>query len=197
MKVFLPIFSLILFVASNMTSAAGSKYIEFPHQAISAELNGKRAIVFFVRNRYSKELNSMDEKGHVNDVDIYSVPQEGGEVSYAGPAPVGNIISAFFFISKYGDKYLYVLSSEDGRDRGVEGRIFNAMNYSMSIIDGRLVVRDYPGDLQYFDLNGCFDGRDLDTGKIMRCPFHDAQTAKNYLKNLEQGGASFQGLDRP
>lgn len=197
MKVFSLIFSLIFFVTASVSGAADRKYVEFPHPAILAELNGKKAIVFFVKNSYSASINSLGGGGHIHDIDVYSVPQDGGEVSYAGSAPLGDIVSAFFFISKYGEKYLYVLSSEDGRDRGVEGAVFNAVNYSMSIIDGKLVVRDYPGDLQYFDLSSCFDGRDLETGKIISCPFHDAQTTKSYLKSLEQGDASFQGLERP
>ncbi|MFJ3263745.1 hypothetical protein ACIPK7_26130 [Pseudomonas sp. NPDC086581] len=197
MRLFLVIFSLAFFVVSNLSYAADRKYVEFPHPAILAELDGKRAIVFFVKNEYSEAVNSLGGEGHVHAIDVYSVPQGGGPVSYAGSAPLGDIISVFFFTTKHGEKYLYVLSSEDGRDRGLEGRVFNAINYSMSIIDGELVVRDYPGDLQYFDLSGCFDGRDLKSGKMMHCPFHDVQTTKVYLKSLEQGGASFQGLDRP
>lgn len=197
MKKFFQIFSLFLFIYASVSGADDKRYLEFPHPAILAELDGKKSVVFFVRNNYSELINSSGGEDHVHDIDVYSVPQDGGEVDYAGPAPVGNVISAFFFTSKNGEKYLYVLSSEDGRDRGVEGRVYNAVNYSMSVIGGRLVVRDYPGDLQYFDLSGCFDGRDLETGRIMRCPFYDAQTTKKYLKSLEQGGPPFQGLNRP
>lgn len=197
MRGVLAIFVLFALFCSRLSGATGREYVEFPHPAILAELDGKRSVVFFVRNNYSELINSSGGEDHIHDIDVYSVPQDGGEVNYAGPAPVGNVISAFFFTSKNGKKYLYVLSSEDGRDRGVEGRVYNAVNYSMSVIGGRLVVRDYPGDLQYFDLSGCFDGRDLETGRIMRCPFYDAQTTKKYLKSLEQGGPPFQGLNRP
>ncbi|WP_207882044.1 hypothetical protein [Pseudomonas sp. 30_B] len=196
MREFLVVF-LFIFFCARLSWATDREYVGFPHPAVLAELDGKKSVVFFVRNTYPGLINSSGGEGHIHDIDVYSVPQDGGEVSYAGPAPDGNVISAFFFTSKNGEKYLYVLSSEDGRDRGVEGRVYNAVNYSMSVIGGRLVVRDYPGDLQYFDLSGCFDGRDLETGRIMRCPFYDAQTTKKYLKSLEQGGPPFQGLNRP
>ncbi|WP_236200011.1 hypothetical protein [Pseudomonas pseudonitroreducens] len=184
MKKYFLIFSFVLLFLPFVSVRAGVDYIEIPHPAVVAELYGKKSLVFFVRNSYAREINRIDTNGFVHDVEIYSVPQNGGEVQRVGVSPEGDVISVFFLTGR-GGKLMYVLTSMDGESRGIKGRIYNANSYSMIISGGRLVIRSLAGDIQYDALENCFDGVDLETGEKKECPFHDAKTAKEYIKTLD------------
>lgn len=180
MRIFFLIFGFVL----SQGACASDDYIGFSHQAIVAELDGRKAIVFFVRNNFSGEINDLGEV-HVFDGGVYSVPVEGGEILYGGGLPSGEIKSVFFFTTKAGERNMYVLSVEDGAERGIEGLIYNAQNYSVVVSRGRLIVKDFPGDLQYYDLADCFEGTNKESGEKYSCPFHDAESLKNHIRKLE------------
>lgn len=186
MKRYSAIFSAVLLFLPLLSAGADAEYIEIPHPAVVAELKGSKSLVFFVRNSYAHEINKVKTDGFFHDVDIYNVPQAGGEVEHVGVAPEGDVISVFFLIGRGGDKLMYVLTSLDGAARGIKGRIYNVNSYSMFLSGGRLVVRGLAGDIQYDALSNCFDGIDLETGEEKKCPFYDAKTAKAYIKKLDQ-----------
>ncbi|MBD9631645.1 hypothetical protein [Pseudomonas sp. PDM19] len=177
------IFSLLLYFLPLVGARADVGYIEFPHSAVIAELNGVKSLVFFVKNNYAREVNGVKAQGFVHDVEIYNVPQMGGEVERVGVAPEGDVISVFFMVDRGGDKLMYVLTSLDGAARGFKGKIYNANSYSMFVSNGRLVVRGLEGDIQYDALSNCFDGTDLETGEEKNALSTMPRPRKHILRN--------------
>jgi hypothetical protein len=78
-------------------------------------------------------------------------------------------------------KYMYVLSRSAVSDSSYRGHYYSVMELPLIVRADELKLAFFEKDGQDANLENCFEGVSVESGKVFQCAYKDAAAVKNYL----------------
>lgn len=135
-----------------------------------------------MKNNFKKNI----ENTHIANGEIYylQIQPLAPALKYAWKVEGDQIASVFFYdwkVPERAGRSMYVLTKSAISNNAFEGVFYSTMELPLISEDDHLTLSFFPGDSQDSRLQNCYEGRNLESNKIINCTYNNASSIKKYL----------------